>query len=301
MTELDRLRQRTWSAPPTGVLEAVTTLGRARQRRLVTGTGVLAAAAVLLALQVVPGADSRQTLVPARTPQLTQVPVAPERQGPPPSEEMPDAEAGAEAPGTGGELGRTSGAGTDLAQYGPGRRPGAAQGAMAHSDAGRAPDTSQAKRGGSGGAYSRMAKYRGTEPSVPNCPVNNNRVSACGFDSDADVGPASAGRRDLGFHKCQDADRTSPLVLKYASEAELVLTVRDADARTVWTWQPARPYRNVPHQEQVAAGDCLFWTTSWREVDDDSRPLPGGVYELHVDFLGDTSRAVHSTTFTIAR
>lgn len=136
---------------------------------------------------------------------------------------------------------------------------------------------------------------------MPNCPVNNNRASACGVDSDADVGPPSGGQREVGFHACQDAGQPDARVLKFESEAEVVLTIKDKDGAALWVWRPPRPYRNLPHQEQVAAGECLFWTTSWREVADDGRPLPPGVYKLLVDFLGDQSERISTNTFTVTR
>lgn len=304
MNELDRLRDRTWSAPPAGFLEAVTAVGKRRQRRLASVTSLMAAAAVLLALQVVPGADSRETLVPARTPQVTGVPAMPEAQQETLPAEALDAEG---ANGDEGSLGRTAtGGGTAVTEDAAllerptaMGRGGAQQEAP---DAGRpAPGDRPAGQTGPGDAYAPMRKYRGQEPSVPNCPVSNNRASACGLDSDADVGATSGGQREVGFHACQDSGRPDARVLKFASEAEVVLTIKDRDGTALWVWRPPRPYRDVPHQDQVAAGECLFWTTSWREVADDGRPLASGVYQLRVEFLGSKTVEVHTNNFTVAR
>lgn len=302
MTDLDRLRNRTWSAPPAGVLEAVTAVGRRRRWRLASGTSIMAAAAVLLALQVVPGPNSRDSLVPARTPQLTDVPVTPE----PEKEDASPADA-LDAPSTNGDRGGSTALGGATAV-----REGAASADRPTMLAGRAQpearefappvaDDRPADKAGRSDAYAPLVKYRGQEPSVRNCAPRNPRVSACGFDEDADVGVPADGRRQVGFHACQDPDEADARVLRFASEAEVVLTIKDDNGQAVWGWRPPRPYRSVPHQEQIATGECLFWTTSWREVADDGRPLPSGVYKLHVDFLGDKSDFVHTNTFTVVR
>lgn len=298
MDDLDSLRGRTWSPPPPGALEAVVTAGRWRRRRLASGTSLLTAAGLVLALQIVPSANQAETLLPAEP--VTSAPAEPT----PSPMTSPSTHAGDQPLGTTtattirSSAPRVAGApSTDV-------RSEASSAGAAETRSEQRPPGSEPRISGprtSKPIYDSLTKYRAPGPDPTPCEYSGPRASICAAEgSDADVGPASDGERSVGYHHCNAGPRSR--TLKFGGEQELALTIRDVNNNVVWQWRPSRDYRTVPHNEVVTVDECLFWTTNWRQVNDQGRPVPTGAYTLHVDFLEASSHGrSESRTFTVTR
>lgn len=112
----------------------------------------------------------------------------------------------------------------------------------------------------------------------------------------AEVRAASTGYV-LRFHVCSTT--TARFELRFPTEAEVEMRVLDgASGRPVWSWQPARPFRDEAHVLLSDVGTCWVWQTSWAQIDDRGRPLPDAQYELELDFLEVEDRETYSHRFS---
>ena len=302
MTDLDRLRERTWSAPPAGVLDTVTTAGRRRKRRLVTGTSVMTAAVVLLAVQLVPGSDNTQTLVPARTPVLPrQVPVTPEPDRSFPAvagpvdvqAPVPGRSAGSDLPGGGdaaaeGQLGQVA----PEPANGPAVAAPAADRATSSARPGQAPGPgpyATVQRGYVRGGAPDDCTTANSAPIV----VRGEPIGRCGGASVTGTGST----RTLGVDVCVAQTAPSVVTFRFASAREVDWVVLDAEGDPVWEWgRGVSAARGAPHDVVVRPGDCLTWRTAWSGVDDDGRRLPAGDYRLTAALTGQGERYRYSAT-----
>lgn len=89
--------------------------------------------------------------------------------------------------------------------------------------------------------------------------------------------------------------------LRFATEAEVAMSVLDSSGRAVWTWRPPRPFADVPHVLDSGVGGCWAWQTPWTQVDDRARRLPGGAYQLQVDFLEVDDDQTYTHRFSTGR
>lgn len=110
----------------------------------------------------------------------------------------------------------------------------------------------------------------------------------------ADVA-ATAGGHQLRFRVCPTT--STRFELRFTTEAEVAMSVRDSSGRVVWTWRPARPFGDHGHVLVSEVGACWLWATSWDGVDDRGRPLPEGRYQLRVDFLEVEDTATYTRSF----
>lgn len=81
----------------------------------------------------------------------------------------------------------------------------------------------------------------------------------------------------LGLWVCRDSTAGRGQ-LRWDSSKEVGFAVRDAQGRTVYTYDPQD--RPVPIEREVAAGTCLQYVVPWDDTTEDGEPLPTGEYEL---------------------
>lgn len=126
------------------------------------------------------------------------------------------------------------------------------------------------------------------------CPAGTDGTPLGLTCRDADV-RTGAGAHELRFRVCPTT--AARFELRFATEQEVAMTVRDSSGRAVWTWRPRTPFRDHAHVLVSEVGACWLWATPWAQVDDGARPLPPGRYALQVDFLETEDPRTYTRSF----
>ncbi|MBK5307172.1 MAG: hypothetical protein JJD92_10835 [Frankiaceae bacterium] len=92
---------------------------------------------------------------------------------------------------------------------------------------------------------------------------------------------SSGGTTTLSADICNVS--TTAEVLSYETAREIDISLRQA-GEDVWRWSAGRHFADTAHSVALPVGECLTWSTPWREVDAKGAPVPAGNYSVVAEF-----------------
>jgi hypothetical protein len=143
---------------------------------------------------------------------------------------------------------------------------------------------------------------RTATPGIPSdvaCPVRNRSDGSRSLCTQIVVGTGDGS----GVQATVCSTETNTVSLSYASAKELDIVVRDSNRDDVWRWSVGRSFAAQRHTLRLDSGNCLYWTTEWRKVDQQGRSLRPGTYTVRAEFAApelSVNDRVASTTYTVS-